>query len=191
MSGGKSQDGGRRDSRAWLGPRGQGGERLARALGVGSVGEQDIAAKLAALQADIRRVEERLRELSADAGLDNPNVPRQPRLPMVELNREPLASDRSYWLAHCDDFTVLAGESLLGVVEGARFQSRIDRPDLLEVRRGHLARRTLLVPVEDVAVIDHRSKVVVLEDSYRVTGIRERLRSRLNQLKAPLHAPLQ
>ena len=44
-----------------------------------------------------------------------------------------------------------------------RFRSHIDRPDLLEVRCGHLGRRLLLVPVDDVAFVEPQERMVVLQ----------------------------
>jgi hypothetical protein len=151
MSRDKSQDEGRRDSRAWLGPPGQGGERLARLFGIDS---------------------------------------RQSVRPIVELRRASLASDRNYWLSHCEQFTVYAGGDHFGVVEGMRFESRIDRPDLLEVRCGRLGRQLVLIPVDHVEVVEPDQNVIVLQASDRAAGVREHLRLRLDQLLTPLRALL-
>jgi len=188
MSGGNFRGGGH-DARVWLGPRAGGRERLARALGIGSPPGQDLGSTLEELRADVRRLELQVRELSGGAQLEA--TPRADH-PTVELKNTgaPLATDRSFWLAHCDEFDVYAGESPLGVVRGSRFKSRIDQPDLLEVRVGRRGRRILLVPVEDVELIDLEERVVFLPASYRVAGARERLRTRLHELRAPLHAPL-
>jgi hypothetical protein len=107
---------------------------------------------------------------------------------MVELNRVRLASDRNYWLAHCEGFTVYIGETPLGAIECIRFRSRIDRPDLLEVRCGRFGRQALLVPVEEVDVVDPDEEAVVLQVSYRPSWAGQRLRTRLNQLWTPHHA---
>lgn len=53
-------------------------------------------------------------------------------------------------LSRCEGFRVDGPEGTIGFVEGLRFASRIDRPDLLEVRGGRFGRRLLLVPVEAV-----------------------------------------
>ena len=192
MTGGTFRDGGRRDADVWLGPRGSGGERLARALGLDSTAGQDVGSELEELRADVRRLEQRLLELSGDSGQTDAEVTPHADLPTVELRNTgaPLANDRTFWLAHCEEFDVLAGESPLGVVHGTRFRSRIDRPDLLEIRIGRRGRRILLVPVEDVEAIDPEERIVVVHASYRVAGARGRLRSRLNELRAPLQAPL-
>jgi hypothetical protein len=71
-----------------------------------------------------------------------------------------------------------------------RFQSRVDRPDLLEVRCGRFGRQLLLVPVSDVEAVEPEEETVVLQSQGRVPGTRERLHARLEQLLAPLHALL-
>ena len=192
MSGEKFRDGGRRDVEVWLGPRGSGGERLARALGFGPPAGHDVGSELEELRADVRRLEQRVLELSGDFGETDLETTPHTSLPTVELRNTgaPLANDRSFWLAHCEEFEVFAGESPLGVVHGTRFGSRIDRPDLLEIRLGRRGRRILLVPVEDVEAIDPKERIVVVQASHRVAGARQRLRSRLHELRAPLQAPL-
>jgi hypothetical protein len=188
MSGGKSLNGRRRESRAWLGPPARGGERLARIFGISAPDRVDVGPRLEELQAAVRRLEAELRELEggrADAGS---GVARTgARGPLVELPRVPSATDRDFWLGHCEEFAVYTGDGPLGVVEGIRFQSRIDRPDLLEVRRGRLGRRTLLVPVEHVDLVDPKDRLVVLRASWPVSGRRRRLRSRLGRLRPLLH----
>jgi hypothetical protein len=163
-----------------------------RGGGLGSPAGQDVGSELEELRADLRRLEQRVLELSGDSGEGVPEATPQTDLPTVELRNTgaPLANDRSFWLAHCEEFEVFAGESPLGVVHGTRFRSRIDRPDLLEVRLGRRGRRIVLVPVEDVEAIDPEERIVVVQASYHVTGARQRLRSRLHELRAPLQAPL-
>jgi hypothetical protein len=193
MSRGKSLDGGPRRSRVWLGPPPRGGERLSRVFGIGSPNRQDIIeSKLEELQAELRRLDEQVCELrertpAPDVIAPAPKSPHQPLRQLVELHRLPLASDRNYWLAHCDGFTVYTGNNPLGAVDGIRFQSRIDRPDLLEVRCGRFGRQVLLVPVEQVEFVYPEEKAVVVQISNRPSGVGQRLRSRLNQLWSPLH----
>jgi hypothetical protein len=65
-------------------------------------------------------------------------------------------------LARCEGFEVLSPEGVVGYVEGLRFLSRIDEPDLLEVRGGRFGRELLLVPVEAVdEVLVDQERVVV------------------------------
>ena len=184
MSGGKSLNGRRRESRAWLGPPARGGERLARIFGIGASVEPDVGPRLQELEAAVQRLEAELRELESDRvgageGVARPGI----REPLVELPHVPPADDRDFWLAHCEEFAVYTEEGPLGVVEGIRFRSRIDRPDLLEVRRGRIGRGTLLVPVEHVDLVDPKERLVVLHASWPVPGPRRRLRSRLGRLR--------
>src|SRR5262249_34382865 len=140
----KSVDEGRgRDSRAWLGPPGQGGERLARVFGIGTSSQRDVGRTLEDLRTSLMRLEEEVDELalivrrtvthSSSVEPDHPSV--------VELPHVPQDSNREYWLSRCDHFTVYAGNRVLGAVDGMRFGSRLDRPDFLEVRCGRLGRR--------------------------------------------------
>jgi hypothetical protein len=84
----------------------------------------------------------------------------EPRPERVERERPaPGSSARSYSLSRCEGFRVDGPQGPIGWVEGLRFGSRIDRPDLLEVRAGRLGRRLLLVPIEvvdEVSVEDER-----------------------------------
>ena len=170
-----------------LGPPGQGGERIARALGIGSAAGRDVGRTLEALRTSLTRLEQEIDDLtlivrraviaSSSADLDHQRV--------IELPRAPRTTDRDYWLAHCDHFTVYAGERIVGAVEGMRFRSRIDRPDLLEVRCGHLGRRLLLVPVDDVAFVEPQERMVVLQAARPIQGIRVFIRLRLDRLRTP------
>ena len=72
----------------------------------------------------------------------------------------------------------------MGVVEGVRFGSQLDRPDLLEVSIGHLQPELLLVPVEEVEHISFEEQRVVLVRDPRphrnlVHQLLPRLRARL------------
>jgi hypothetical protein len=91
MSRGKSLDGWR-DSRVWLGPPGQGGERLARLFGLPA--ERDVWRKLADLQASVSRLEEELRKLTrspigAGSNVSEPSLaePQQSLPSIIELPR--------------------------------------------------------------------------------------------------------
>ena len=69
---------------------------------------------------------------------------------------------RSHLLARCDGFDVEAPGGPVGFVEGLRFGSRIDCPDVLEVRGGRFGRQLLLVPIEEVDEIRVADRCVVL-----------------------------
>ncbi len=68
----------------------------------------------------------------------------------------------SYWLGHCEGFGVDSPQGRFGLVEAVMFRMRPDEPDALIVRAGLLARRLVLVPVEDVAEIFPRRERIVL-----------------------------
>jgi hypothetical protein len=77
-----------------------------------------------------------------DGGLDIRSLPSDSRLPR--------ALRHSHSLARCEGFEVFSPEGVLGYVEGLRFESRIDEPDLLEVRGGRFGRELVLIPVEAI-----------------------------------------
>jgi hypothetical protein len=69
------------------------------------------------------------------------------------------SDERSYQLTRCEGFEVDSPGGFVGFVEGLRFISRIDHPDLLEVRGGRFGRQLLLIPseqVEEVRVTEER-----------------------------------
>src|SRR5262249_13446861 len=142
--------------------------------------------------AAVRRLEQQVDELSNGglgggvAVLEPGPSSHQPIRPVVEFPRIPLTSDRNYWLGHCDGFIVCAGENALGEVEGIRFGSRIDRPDLLEVRCGRIRSRLLLVSVDQVDAIFPEEKRVTLRTACQSLRLLQRVRARLNQVWAPL-----
>lgn len=72
------------------------------------------------------------------------------------------AYDSDYWLCRCEGFVVDSPAGRVGFVEGVRFRSRLDRPDLLAVRAGLLRRRRLLVPIEEVVNIVPREERLIL-----------------------------
>ncbi len=95
-----------------------------------------------------------------------------PPAPAPALPRS-LLFDRDYWLMRCEGFTVRLDGRTAGVVEELRFASRLDRPDVLVVRRRRLSRRRLLVPAGDVADIDPRGRQILvrrLPESTETTG---------------------
>jgi hypothetical protein len=70
--------------------------------------------------------------------------------------------DRSYWLCRCEGFRVESPAGRVGFVEGLRFRSRIDLPDLLEVSAGRLGRRVLMIPVADVESVESGEELISL-----------------------------
>jgi hypothetical protein len=75
---------------------------------------------------------------------------------------------RDYWLCRCEGFWVDAPSGRIGLVDGLRFLSRIDQPDLLEVRAGLLGRQLLLIPSDQVTDIVVAEGRLVLRDTPRV-----------------------
>jgi hypothetical protein len=173
-------------ARAWLGGAARGGERLARIFQVGrSAQPAELAAELADLRTRLGTLEQELSTLDqhsygSDAGSQPASNP-----PMIDLPRV-LPSERDFQLRRCERFAVYAGARLLGVVDGIRYESRTDRPDVLEVRSGRLSQRLLLVEVGDVEAIDPDEEVVIVSESCWTPGIHERLRDYLEQLTTPV-----
>jgi hypothetical protein len=62
----------------------------------------------------------------------------------------PRTSKPSPSLARSEGFRVDSPAGFVGFVEGLRFISRIDQPDLLEVRGGRFGREVMLIPIEAV-----------------------------------------
>jgi hypothetical protein len=73
--------------------------------------------------------------------------------------------ERDYWLCRCEGFEVESPRGRTGVVEGVRFLSRVDQPDLLEVRAGLFGRQLLLVPAEEVEGIFATEERLVLRSA--------------------------
>src|SRR5439155_24048846 len=70
--------------------------------------------------------------------------------------------DRGRSLARCEGFQVDSTSGTIGYVEGLRFVSRIDEPDLLEVRGGRFGRELMLIPVEAVEAISPEEERLVV-----------------------------
>jgi len=177
-------------ARAWLGDAARGGERLARIFQVErSARASELEAELAELRARLGTLEQELSAL--DQYSHGSNAIPQPAsdAPMIDLPRA-LPSERDYQLRRCERFAVYAGARPLGVVDGIRYQSRTDRPDVLEVRSGRFGQRLLLVPVSDVEAIDRDEEVVIIREARSPPQIRERLRDYLEQLLTPPRASL-
>jgi hypothetical protein len=93
---------------------------------------------------------------------------------------------RSRVLARCEGFDVESPEGPVGFVEGVRFVSRIDRPDMLEVRGGRLGRQLILVPIEQVEEIRLDEELVVLHSMPPVPA-RDLLDDLGDRLRRALH----
>lgn len=69
--------------------------------------------------------------------------------------------DSDYWLCRCEGFLVDSPTGHLGVVEGLRFGSRVDRPDALAVRSRRVGGHRL-VAVSEVVEIDPTKRLIKL-----------------------------
>ena len=90
----------------------------------------------------ISSLERRLGELTPAEG-DEPTPVALSKLPRTraasaDTGDSSASAELSYALARCEGFEVDSPTGLVGFVEGLRFISRIDQPDLLEVRGGRL-----------------------------------------------------
>jgi hypothetical protein len=109
----------------------------------------------------IEALERRLEDLTPATEEHRPPSGRLPgaALPTGAHGSSAPAAERSYALARCEGFAVDSPAGPVGYVEGLRFMSRIDQPDLLEVRGGRFGRQLLLIPIElvdDVQVPEGR-----------------------------------
>jgi hypothetical protein len=124
----------------------------------------------AELHAQASRVAELEHELEVVAGRGDDFPAGQPKAQAsddaqrrtVALRPEHATLDRNYWLCRCEGFVVESPKGMVGVVLGLRFGSRIDRPDLLEVKAGHFRPQLLLIPVKDVSEVAFDEELVVL-----------------------------
>lgn len=103
----------------------------------------------------ISSLERRLHELTPATEGEKPHPPSRtlPHTRAASADKDDsraISADRSYSLARCEGFEVDSPTGLVGFVEGLRFISRIDQPDLLEVRGGRFGRRLFLIPIQQV-----------------------------------------
>ena len=125
-----------------------------------------LEAELSARQEQVWELERRLEAIALDhdhaedaVAEQSRNPPRRSVIPVSST----LTPDRDYWSTRCDGFLVEAPDGrAVGVVEGVRFGSRIDRPEQLEVAVGRVRRRLLLVSVDDVEYVSAEHELVVL-----------------------------
>jgi hypothetical protein len=170
-------------ARVWLGGTPSGGARLARLFQVGAPARAaELEAELARLRAKLNALELELSTLRmhTDGSDTLPEVSSD--APLVDLPRALLPSERNYRLSRCEGFSVYAGARLLGVVEGVRYHSTTDRPDMLEVRGGRLGRRWSLVPASDIEAIEPADQTVLVNDSFCPPRAGEGLHGRLERL---------
>jgi hypothetical protein len=123
----------------------------------------------------IARLDRRLKELTTGVEHDEPRpsptpLPHTRGAPADEEDVRASLDQRSYSLARCEGFEVDSPLGPVGVVEGLRFISRIDRPDLLEVRGGRFGRQLLLVPIEQVEDVRPGERCVVLRSAPTLTS---------------------
>jgi hypothetical protein len=158
-----------------------------------------LAAELAAEQVELTRLEEDLRKQTARiAGLEGrlAVLQGQTRGDPAPVERSPdktvvsrpsaAAVERDYSLCRCEGFWVESPTGRVGIVEGLRFLSRIDRPDLLEVRAGLFGRQLLLIPVEQVEGVIFAEGRLLIRDAPRLRG--DQLHELLDRLrKRPTH----
>ena len=117
--------------------------------------------------ARIESLERRLDELTPATDKDescllSPRSSPHSRVVGAKDDSRAFLAQRSYSLARCEGFQVDSPAGPVGFVEGLRFISRIDQPDLLEVRGGRFGRELLLIPIEQVAdVLVSEERVVV------------------------------
>jgi hypothetical protein len=138
-------------------------------------------AGLARLEEDLRtrliriaRLERRLADLEGDTGVavhrplpaERPASPRRVIRPQASSGRP----GEEYWLCRCEGFEVDAPDGKVGVVEGLRFLSRLDRPDELEVRGGRFGRDLTLIPTDLVERVDAAARRLVLRCAVRQRG---------------------
>jgi hypothetical protein len=169
---------------------------------------ESLASDLALERAELERVEARLREQGmriaglegrlralTSAGASDVNRPAvEPKARTRPLSSHPARSGDSpglaYSLTRCEGFRVDSHTGEVGFVEGLRFASRIDQPDLLEVRGGRFGRQLLLIPIEEVEEISLADERLVVrtpdlpDDHDHVHDLVHRLRSVLH------HSPL-
>jgi hypothetical protein len=88
----------------------------------------------------------------------NSKVGSPPSAPVIA----PRTSEPSPSLTRSEGFRVDSPSGFVGFVEGLRFISRIDQPDLLEVRSGRFGRDVMLIPIEAVEeVVPAEQRLVI------------------------------
>jgi hypothetical protein len=122
--------------------------------------------ELSARRERVSELERRLKAIAHDEDRSEAGRPVQGTgsAPRVVVRANVQASGIDYWLTRCDGFLVEAPAGRhVGVIEGVRFGSRIDRPEQLAVAVGRLRQRHVLVPVDAVEHVSSEERLVVLD----------------------------
>jgi len=127
-----------------------------------------LEAELSARRERVAKLERRLEAIALDQDRTERKAAEQPAKSaprgVVLVRPNVPASESDYWLTRCDGFLVEAPAGRhVGVVEGVRFGSRLDRPEQLEVAVGRLRHRRFLIPVEAVEYVSSELELVVLD----------------------------
>jgi hypothetical protein len=143
--------------------------------------------------ARIASLEERLKELTPPTERVEPRSVVSSRtlsdaraLPADHGDVRALIADRSYSLARCEGFEVDSPTGPVGFVDGLRFISRIDRPDLLEVRGGRFGRQRVLIPIEQVEDVRVTEGRVLVRSAPLLSG--DLLAELVGRLRRVLHS---
>ena len=167
---------------------------------LGAVAEEldDERAELARLYQEldehlmrISNLERRLQTLTPATERDEPRpvpsrtLPHTRAAPADKDDSRAISAERSYSLARCEGFEVDSPTGLVGFVEGLRFISRIDQPDLLEVRGGRFGRQLLLIPIEQVEEVRITEERVLVRGAPMPTG--DLLGELIDRVRRALH----
>jgi len=74
-------------------------------------------------------------------------------------------TNHGYWLRNCHGYRVDSPRGRVGIVEDVLYGAKPNEPSALAVRGGLLGNRVKLVPVESVAVISPRRKLIALSEA--------------------------
>ena len=151
----------------------------------------DQVVRVAALEGRIQALMHPPADAPAETALESrEEIPTLPSFPSSSSAEE--SRDHDALLVRCEGFEVDSPVGIVGVVEGLRFDSRIDVPDFLEVRGGRLGRELLLVPVEAVQEIwPDDERVLVRGVSPTQTDIPHELVDRLRKALHVMTASLR
>lgn len=107
---------------------------------------------------------EAMRQLAGNdrvARVEQPSAS-EARSPRTDTPITPRAFDHGTSLARTEGFRVDSPSGFVGFVDGLRFLTRIDQPDLLEVRGGRFGRDVMLIPIEAVdEVVPAEQRLVI------------------------------